>query len=70
MEEAREKYMHFDLPELDHKRPYYTDDVGGKQFAFTCEHDNTHIQIHLFITLLRSAGELWGLEQYWTQVGC
>ena len=69
LEEARDKYKQLDVPEPDHKRPYCHDVVEGKPFAFTKEHEKTGLQIHLLITFLRSGGELWGLEEYWTQVG-
>ena len=69
LEESRKKYLKFDVPELDHQRPYYYDVVEGKPIAFTSESVKTRIQIHLFITSLRSGAEIWSLEENWTQVG-
>ena len=60
--------MRFDVPELDHKLLYYYDVVEGKPFAFTSEYDRTSIQLHLLMTLLRSGGEIWRPEGYWTHM--
>ena len=68
LEEVREKYKNFEVPELDQKRPYYHDVADGKTFTFTTQTHRTGFQLHLLMTLLRSGGELWGLEEYWTQV--
>ena len=35
LEAERELFMHLDVPELDHKRPFYYDVVEGKLFTFT-----------------------------------
>ena len=69
LEAEREVYMELDLPELSHKRPFYYDVLEGKPFTFTSEEDRIRIQINLLTIFLKSAGELWALEDYWTQVG-
>ena len=61
--------MHLDVPELDHKRPFYYDVVEGKPFTFTSASSRTLIQIELLLIFLRGGGQLWTLEEYWTQVG-
>ena len=61
--------MHLDVPELDHNRPFYYDVVKGKPFIFTSTSSRTLIQIELLLIFLRGGGQLWTLEEYWTQVG-
>ena len=61
--------MDLDVPDLDFKRPFYYDVLEGKPFAFTTEESRVRIQINLLITFLKSGGQLWALEDYWTQVG-
>ena len=65
----KELFMHLDVPELDHKRPFYYDVVEGKPFTFTSAISQTLIQIELLLIFLRGGGQLWTLEEYWTQVG-
>ena len=44
--------MHLDVPELDHKRPFYYDVVEGKPFIFTSASSRTLIQIELLLIFL------------------
>ena len=69
LEAEKELFMHLDVPELDHKRPFYYDVVEGKPFTFTSANSRTLIQIELLLIFLRGGGQLWTLEEYWTQVG-
>ena len=69
LEAETELFMHSDMPELDHKRPFYYDVVEGKPFTFTTTTSRTLIQIELLLIFLREAGQLWTLEENWTQVG-
>ena len=69
LEAEKELFMHLDVPELDHKRPFYYDVVEGKPFTFTTASSRTLIQIELLLIFLRGGGQLWTLEEYWTQVG-
>ena len=69
LEAERELFMHLDVPELDRKRPFYYDVVEGKPFTFTSVNSRTLIQIELLLIFLRGGGQLWTLEEYWTQVG-
>ena len=69
LEAEKEWFMHLDVPELDHKRPFYYDVVEGKPFTFTSANSRTLIQIELLLIFLRGGGQLWTLEEYWTQVG-
>ena len=57
--------MELDVPDLCYKRPFYYDVIEGKPFTFTC----IRIQIELLLTFLKSGGQLWALDDYWTQVG-
>ena len=69
LEAEKELFMHLDVPELDHKRPFYYDVVEGKPFTFTSASSRTLIQIELLLFFLRGGGQLWTLKEYWTQVG-
>ena len=69
LETEGEVYMELNLPELSHKRPFYYDVLEGKPFTFTTEEDRILIQINFLTIFLKSGGQLWALEEYWTQVG-
>ena len=69
LESEKELFMHLDVPDLDHKRPLYYDVVEGKPFTFTSASSRALIQIELWLIFLRGGGQLWTLEEYWTQVG-
>ena len=69
LEAEREVYMELDVPDSDFKRPFYYDVLEGKPFTFTTEESRVRIQINLLLTFLKSGGQLWALEYYWTQVG-
>ena len=69
LEAELEVYMELDLPNLDFKRLFYYDVLEGKPFTFTTEESRVRIQINLLMTFLKSGGQLWALEDYWTQVG-
>ena len=69
LEAEREIYMVLDVPDFNFKRPFYYDVLEGKPFTFTTEESRVPIQINLLRTFLRSGGQLWALEDYWTQVG-
>ena len=43
--------------------------LEGKPFIFTAEESRVRIQINLLRTFLKSGGQLWAFEDYWTQVG-
>ena len=64
LEAEKELFMH-----LDHKRPFYYDVVEGKPFTFTSACSRTLIQVELLLIFLGGGGQLWTLEEYWTQVG-
>ena len=61
--------MDLDVHNLDCKMPFYYDVLEGKPFTFTTEESRVRIQINLLMTFLKSGGQLWALEDYWTQVG-
>ena len=69
LEAEKELFVHLDVPELDQKRPFYYCVVEGKPFTFTSANSRTLIQIELLLIFLRVGGQLWTLEEYWTQVG-
>ena len=57
------------MPDLCYKRPFYYDVIEGKPFTFTTESSRIRIQIELLLIFLKSGGQLWALDDYWTQVG-
>ena len=63
--EEREKergiYLDYEVPELDSKRPFNYDLVGGKKFLFTTEKDRLCIQSQLMMTFLKSGRKFLGL---------
>ena len=69
LEAEKELFRRLDVPELDHKRPFYYDVVEGKPFTFTSANSRTLIQIELLLIFLRGGCQLMTLEEYWTQVG-
>ena len=71
MEAERECYMELDLLDLDFKKPFYYNLLEGKPFTFTREDSGVRIQINLPMTFLKTGngGQLWALEDYWTQAG-
>ena len=69
LEVEKELFMHLDVPELNHKRPFYYDVIDGKPFTFTTASSRTLIQIEFLLIFLRGGGQLWTLEKNWTQVG-
>ena len=69
LEAEREFYMELNVPDLDFKRPFYYDVLAGKHFTFTTEESHDRIQINWLMTILKSGGRLWALEDYWTPVG-
>ena len=69
LEAQREVYMELDVPDLDFKRAFSYDLLEGKPFTFTTEESRVRIQITLLMTFLKSGGQLWALQDFWTQVG-
>ena len=69
LEAEKELFMRLEVPDLDHKRPFYYDVIEGKPFTFTSASSRTLIQIELLLIFLRGGGQLWTLEAYLTQVG-
>ena len=69
LEAEWELYMELEVPDLDFKRPFYYDVLEGKPFTFTTGESRVRIQINLLMTFLKSRGQLWALEDSWTQVG-
>ena len=69
LEAEKELFMLLDVPELDHKRPFYYDVVEGKPFTFTTASSRTLIQIELLLIFLRGGCQLWTLEEDCTRVG-
>ena len=42
--------------------------IEGKLFTLTTESTRIRIQIELLLIFLKSGGQLWALDDYWTQV--
>ena len=54
---------------MDYRRPFYYDVLEGNPFMFTSVEYRIRIQLQLMTTFLRGGGQLWVLEDFWTQVG-
>ena len=52
----KQLFMHLDVPELDHKRPFYFDVIEGKTFTFTSANSRTLIQIEFLLIFPRRGG--------------
>ena len=63
LEAEKALFMHLEVPELDHKHPFYYDVVEGKPFTFTSAISRTLTQIELLLIFLRGGGHLWTLEE-------
>ena len=61
--------MEFDVPDMCYKRPFYLEVFEGEPFAFTTEFTRILIQIKLRLKFLKSGGQLWARDGYWTEVG-
>ena len=48
--------MHIEVPELDHKRPFYYDLIEGQPFTPTSASSRTFIQIELLLIFLKRGG--------------
>ena len=64
-----ELYTELDFSDLSQKRHFYYDVLEGKPFTFTTEEARIRIQNNLLTIFLKSGGQVWALENYWTQVG-
>ena len=69
LEAKKELFMHLEVLELDHKRPFFYDVLEGKPFTSISAKSQTLIQNELLLIFIRGRGQLWTLEEYWTQVG-
>ena len=69
LEKERQQYMELDVPDLCYKRPFSHDVVEGKPFIFTTESSRIRIQIELLLKFFEIGGQLWALNDHWTQVG-
>ena len=69
LEAEREFHMELDISDLDFKKPFYYDVLEGNPFTFTTKKSRVRIQTNFLRTFLKRGGEVWALEDYWTQVG-
>ena len=69
LDDERRTYMDFEIPTVDHKRPFYHNVVEGKPFMFTREEVRVKIQLQLLSTFLGGDGQPWALGDLWTQMG-
>ena len=53
-----EVYRISEVPEIDHKRPFYYDVSEGKAFIFTSGEDRIRKQLQLLTILLKGGGQL------------
>ena len=65
----RQVYMICEVPEMDHKKLFFYDVVERKPFVFTSGKDCVRFQLHLLKTFLKGGGQLWLLDELWTQLG-
>ena len=61
--------MELDVLDFCYKRPFSYDVTVGKPLIFTTESIGIRIQAQLLLIFLKSGGQLWALDDYWTQVG-
>ena len=52
------KYVDWEVPEMDHKRPIHYDMVEGKLFVFTTVEDRVWIRTELLTTVLKGKDQL------------
>ena len=69
LEVEQELNLHLDVRDADQKRPNYYSVFEGKPFTFTTECSRVLTQIEFLLTFLKGGGQLWTLEEYWSQVG-
>ena len=58
LETEKELFMLLDMPEMDHRRPFYYYVIEGKPFTFTSASSRTLIKIELLLIFLRGGGQL------------
>ena len=69
LEAEKDLLMHFDVPNLEYRRPFYYDLAERKPFTFTTGSARVSMQIESLMIFLEGGGKLWTLEEYWTQEG-
>ena len=69
LEAEKDLFMHLDVFDLEHKRPFYNDVAEGKPFISTTESARFSMQIELLTFFSRGEGQLRTLEEYWIKVG-
>ena len=69
LKKERDQYMELDVPDVCYKRPFYYDVFEGKPLIFKTESTRIRIQIYFLLIFLKSGGQLWALDDYWTKVG-
>ena len=62
LEAEKDLFMHLDVPDLDHKRPFHYGVAERKPFTFTTESARVSIQTDLLTICLREGGQLRTLE--------
>ena len=67
LEPEKDLFMHLDVPDLEHKLPFYNDVAEGKSFAFTAGNARDSLQIDLMMIFLRRGAHFWTLKEYWTR---
>ena len=50
--------MELDMPDINHRRPFYYDDLEGKPSTFKSGESGIRIQIVLLMIFLKSGGQL------------
>ena len=47
------------MPDINHRRPFYYDDLEGKQSTFKSGESHIRMQIVLLMIFSNSGGQLW-----------
>ena len=69
LEPGRENNTDWEVPEMDHKRPFHFDVLEDKPFMLTSVEYRIRKQLQVLTTFLIGGGPSWELEKFWTQVG-
>ena len=69
MEAEKDLFLHLDVHEMEHKRPFKYDMAEGKPFIFATESARVPIQIESVTSSLRRWDQLRTMEEHCTQFG-
>ena len=67
-EAEQDNFMHLDVADSEQKHQFYYDVIERKPFTFTPESSRVLTQIELLLIFLKGGGQLWTLEEYWSEM--